>query len=109
MILQSAAARPAACFDRSARRAKPEKLSRRARHDIALRPEIAHIFADDLAVDSVREGWLQLNRESFIGVRCGVKRLVGMMGRNHLTCGRPIIHKIFVDKAAPSPPDHVNG
>src|SRR5471030_822236 len=48
-----------------AKRANPEKLSTRAKRDMALKPEIARVFAENFEVYGVRKVWRQLQRESF--------------------------------------------
>ena len=55
-----------------AKRANPEKLSTRARRDMALKPEIARVFAENFEVYGVRKVWRQLQRESFDVARCTV-------------------------------------
>ena len=47
----------------AARRRDPGKLSRRARRDLALKPEIARVFAENFEVYGVRKVWRQLGRE----------------------------------------------
>src|SRR5450756_139093 len=63
-----------------ARRANPEKLSTRAKRDMALKPEIARVFAENFEVYGVRKVWRQLQRESFDVARCTVERLMRGMG-----------------------------
>jgi len=90
-----------------AKRANPEKLSARARRDMALKPEIARVFAENFEVYGVRKVWRQLQRESFDVARCTVERLMRGMGLQGVIRGNPVRTTIS-DKAAPCPLDHVN-
>ena len=90
-----------------AKRANPEKLSARARRDMALKPEIARVFAENFEVYGVRKVWRQLQREGFDVARCTVERLMRGMGLQGVIRGKPIRTTIS-DKAAPCPLDHVN-
>lgn len=72
-------------------RRDPARLPARARRDVALKPEIARLFAENFAVYGVRKVW-QLIREMDLA---GVIR------------GRPVRTTIS-DKTAPCPRDHVN-
>ncbi|PTM39481.1 hypothetical protein C8D03_0977 [Bosea sp. 124] len=51
-----------------AKRADPEKLSVRAKRDIALQPEIARVFAENFEVYGVRKVWRQMVRERFVWI-----------------------------------------
>ena len=90
-----------------AKRANPEKLSARARRDMALKPEIARVFAENFEVYGVRKVWRQLQRESFDVARCTVERLMRGMGLQGVIRGKPV-RTTIIDKAAPCPLDHVN-
>jgi transposase InsO family protein len=90
-----------------ARRADPSRLSARARRDMALRPEIARVFAENFEVYGVRKVWRQLQRERFDIARCTVARLMRGMGLQGVIRGKPVRTTIS-DKAAPCPLDHVN-
>jgi transposase InsO family protein len=90
-----------------ARRADPSRLSARARRDMALRPEIARVFAENFEVYGVRKVWRQLQRERFDVARCTVARLMRGMGLQGVIRGKPVRTTIS-DKAAPCPLDHVN-
>jgi putative transposase len=90
-----------------AKRANPEKLSTRAKQDMALKPEIARVFAENFEVYGVRKVWRQLQRESFDVARCTVERLMRSMGLRGVIRGKPVRTTIS-DKAAPCPLDHVN-
>jgi putative transposase len=87
--------------------ANPENLSARARRDMALKPEIARVFAENFEVYGVRKVWRQLQRESFDVARCTVERLMRGMGLQGVIRGKPVRTTIS-DKAAPCPLDHVN-
>jgi putative transposase len=90
-----------------AKRANPEKLSARARRDMALKPQIARVFVENFEVYGVRKVWRQLQRESFDVARCTVERLMRGMGLQGVIRGKPVRTTIS-DKAAPCPLDHVN-
>ena len=98
---------PSTYYAHAAKRADPEKLSERARRDMALQPEIARVFAENFEVYGVRKVWRQLQRESFDVARCTVERLMRGMGLRGVIRGKPVRTTIS-DKAAPCPLDHVN-
>ena len=88
-------------------RADPAKLSARARRDMALKPEIARVFAENFEVYGVRKVWRQLAREGLGAARCTVERLMRGMGLQGVIRGKPV-RTTVQDKAAPCPLDHVN-
>lgn len=90
-----------------AKRANPENLSARARRDMALKLEIARVFAENFEVYGVRKDWWQLQRESFDVARCTVERLMRGMGLQGVIRGKPVRTTIS-DRAAPCPLRHVN-
>jgi transposase InsO family protein len=90
-----------------AKRADPTKLSARARQDIALKPEIARVFAANFEVYGVRKVWRQMVRERFDIARCTVERLMRGMGLAGVIRGKHV-RTTVQDKAAPCPLDHVN-
>jgi putative transposase len=90
-----------------AKRADPGKLSARAKRDIALKPEIARVFAENFEVYGVRKVWRQLGRESRNVARCTVARLMRNMDLQGVIRGKPV-RTTVQDKAAPCPLDHVN-
>ena len=90
-----------------AQRLDPLRLSARARRDVALKPEIARVFAENFAVYGVRKVWRQMRREGFTIARCTVERLMRDMGLAGVIRGKPVRTTIS-DKAAPCPLDHVN-
>ncbi|MET3889077.1 putative transposase [Bosea sp. OAE506] len=90
-----------------ARRADPEKLSVRAKRDIALQPEIARVFAENFEVYGVRKVWRQMVRERFDVARCTVARLMRGMGLQGVIRGKPV-RTTVPDRTAPCPLDHVN-
>jgi transposase InsO family protein len=98
---------PSTYYAHAAKRADPEKLSERARRDMALQPEIARVFAENFEVYGARKVWRQLQRESFDVARCTVERLMRGMGLQGVIRGKPVRTTIS-DKAAPCPLDHVN-
>jgi len=98
---------PSRYHARVAQRRDPEKLSRRARRDLVLTPEIARVFAENFEVYGVRKVWRQLGREGTSVARCTVERLMRSMGLQGVVRGKPVRTTIS-DKAAPCPQDHVN-
>ena len=98
---------PSTYHARVAQRRDPEKLSRRARRDLVLKPEIARVFAENFEVYGVRKVWRQLGREGTSVARCTVERLMRSMGLQGVVRGKPVRTTIS-DKAAPCPQDHVN-
>jgi putative transposase len=98
---------PSTYHDHVAKRADPEKLSARAKRDLALKPEIERVFAENFEVYGARKVWRQLNREDVTVARCTVERLMAGLGRRGVIRGKPV-RTTVQDKAAPCPLDHVN-
>ena len=98
---------PSTYHDHAAKRADPEKLSARAKRDLALKPEIERVFAENFEVYGARKVWRQLNREHIPVARCTVERLMSDLGLQGVMRGKPI-RTTVQDKAAPCPLDHVN-
>ncbi len=98
---------PSTYFAHVAARLDPAKLSARARRDLALKPEITRVFAENFAAYGARKVWRQLGREGISVARCTVERLMGEMGLQGVIRGKPVRTTIS-DKAAPCPRDHVN-
>jgi putative transposase len=63
-----------------AQRQDPSRLSARSQEDMAMKPEIARVFAENFAVYGVRKVWRQMTREGFWIARCTVERLMREMG-----------------------------
>ena len=74
---------------------------------MALKPEIARVFAENFEVYGVRKVWRQLGREGMSVARCTVERLMRSMGLQGVVRGKPVRTTIS-DKAAPCPQDRVN-
>jgi len=98
---------PSTYHEHVAQRQDPTRLSARARQDMALKPEIARVFAENFAVYGVRKVWRQMMREGYPIARCTVERLMREMGLAGVIRGKPVRTTIS-DKAAPCPLDHVN-
>ena len=98
---------PSTYHDHVAKRADPEKLSRRAKEDMALKSKITRIFNDNFAVYGARKVWRQLRREGRDVARCTVERLMQSMGLQGVIRGK-VLHTTHSDKATPCPLDHVN-
>ena len=91
----------------AAKRVDSAKLSLRAKRDLALKPEIARVFADNFGVYGVRKVWRQMQREEFDVARCTVARLMRSMRLQGVIRGKPV-RTTLSNKAAPCPLDHVN-
>jgi transposase InsO family protein len=98
---------PSTYHDHVAKRVAPEKLSARARRDMALKPEIERVFAENFEVYGARKVWRQLNRENIPVARCTVERLMADLGLQGVIRGKPV-RTTVQDKGAPCPLDHVN-
>ncbi len=88
-------------------RQAPTRLSARTPLDVALKPEIVRVFAENFAIYGVRKVWRQMMREDFAVARCTVERLMREMGLAGVIRGKPVSTTIS-DKTAPCPRDHVN-
>lgn len=84
-----------------AKRANSEKLSARARRDMALEPEIVRVFKANFEVYGVKKIWHQMVRERFVIARCTVARLMRVMGRAGVIRGKSVKTTVQ-DKAVPA-------
>jgi len=91
---------PSTYHDHVAKRDDPEKLSARAKRDLALKPEIERVFAENFEVYGARKVWRQLNREDVTVARCTVERLMADLGLQGVIRGKPV-RTTVQDKAAP--------
>ena len=82
-------------------------MSARAQRDMALKPEIEQVFAENFEVYGARKVWRQLAREGVSVARCTVERLMARLGLQGVLRGKPV-RTTVQDKAAPCPLDHVN-
>lgn len=98
---------PSTYYENIAKRLDVDRLSIRARSDIALKIEIRRGFDKNFQVYGVRKVWRQLQREGFDIARCTVSRLMKAMGLQGIIRGKPIKTTV-PDKSAPSPLDRVN-
>ncbi len=98
---------PSTYYENVAKRLDVDRLSVRARSDIALKIEIRRVFEANFRVYGVRKVWRQLKREGFDIARCTVARLMRSMGLRGIIRGKPI-RTTIPDKTAPSPLDRVN-
>ncbi len=97
---------PSTYHDHAAKRRDPAKLSARAQRDMALKPEIARVFAENFEVYA-RKVWRQMQRKGYRVARCTVERLMAEIGLQGVIRGKPV-RMTVQDKAAPCPLDHVN-
>lgn len=98
---------PSTYYENIAKRVDVDRLSARARRDIALKIEIRRVFEENFRVYGVRKVWRQLQREGFDIARCTVARLMKAMGLQGIIRGKPAKTTV-PDKSAPSPLDRVN-
>ncbi|GGD76009.1 transposase InsO family protein [Rhizobium sp. BK226] len=94
-------------YENVAKREDVDRLSVRARSDIAWKIEIRRVFEANFRVYGVRKVWRQLKREGFDIARCTVARLMRSMGLRGIIRGKPVKTTVS-DKTAPSPLDRVN-
>ncbi len=81
---------PSTYYKHVAERRDPTRLSARAQRDIALKPEVARVFAENFAVYGVRKVWRQMQREGLGIARCTVERLMRDMGLAGVIRGKPV-------------------
>jgi len=98
---------PSTYHEHAAKRADPEKCSAREKKDLALKPEIARVFADNFEVYGARKVWRQLGREGQVVARCTIERLMRTQGLRGVVRGRKCRTTIPDDSAA-RPLDRVN-
>ena len=98
---------PSTYYEHVAQRRDPSRLSALRRSDLALKPEIMRVFAENFAVYGARKVWRQLKREGFDVARCTVERLMRELGLEGAIRGKPVRTTVS-DKAAPCPLDRVN-
>ena len=98
---------PSTYYENIAKRDDVDRLSVRARRDVALKIEIRRVFEENFRVYGARKIWRQLQREGFDVARCTVSRLMRSMGLQGIIRGKPV-KTTFPDKSAPSPLDRVN-
>lgn len=95
---------PSTYYKCSAQRQDPTRLLVRAQQDVALKPEMAHVFARSVVRAAF---WRHMMGEGFTTARCMVSRLRREMGLLGVLRGKPVRTTIS-DKAPPCPLDHVN-
>ena len=91
----------------AARRRRPETAPARIKRDLALKPEVKRVFAQNFQVYGARKVWLQMNREGICVARCTVARLMKDLGLQGVVRGKPVKTTVS-DKAAQCPLDRVN-
>ncbi len=98
---------PSAYYEVVAKRTDVDRLSARARSDMAMKVEIRRVFNENFQVYGVRKVWRQLQREGYCVARCTVARLMRIMGLQGIIRGKPVKTTVS-EKAAPCPLDRVN-
>jgi putative transposase len=98
---------PSAYHKHVAQQHEPSRLSAQAQRDMTLKPEIAHVFAENFEVYGVSKVWRQMNCEGFAIAHCTDERLMRDIGLHGVIPGKPV-RTMIIDKVAPCPLDHVN-
>lgn len=98
---------PTTYYEVAAKRTDVDRLSARARSDMAMKIEIRRVFNENFQAYGARKVWRQLQREGFDIARCTVARLMRMMGLQGVIRGKPV-RTTVPDKATPCPLDRVN-
>jgi putative transposase len=98
---------PSTYHDHAVKQRDPSRLPSRAQRDLALKPEILRVHAENFGVYGVRKVWRQMRREGFEIARCTVERLMRELGLQGVVRGKPVRTTVS-DKAAPCPLDQVN-
>jgi transposase InsO family protein len=98
---------PSTYHDHAVKQRDPSRLPARAQRDLALKPEILRVHAENFGVYGVRKVWRQMQREGFGIARCTVERLMRELGLQGVIRGKPVRTTVS-DKAAPCPLDQVN-
>ncbi|WP_319497786.1 IS3 family transposase [uncultured Cohaesibacter sp.] len=98
---------PSTYYDHLAKRRDVDRLSSRARSDIAMKIEIRRVFDANFQVYGAHKVWRQMTREGFDIARCTVERLMRSMGLRGVIRGKTV-RTTVPDKSALSPLDRVN-
>ncbi len=98
---------PSTYYEVIAKRTDVDRLSARARRDIAMKVEIRRVFNENFQVYGVRKVCRQLQREGYDVARCTVARLMRGIELQGVIRGKPVKTTVS-DKAAPCPLDRVN-
>jgi len=93
--------------DHVSKRCDPTKMSAWAQRDMALKPEIERVFAENFEVYGARKVRRQLALESVSVTRCTVERLMARLALQGIIRAKPA-RTTVQDPAAPCPLDHVN-
>jgi len=105
--MQSSTDCPSSYYARVAVQRDPDKLSVRARRDMALKPEIKCVFEGNYEVYGVRKVWRQMQREGYDVARCTIERLMRELGIRGVIRGKSQ-QTTFSNKADVCPRDLVN-
>jgi putative transposase len=98
---------PSTYHDHAVKQRDLSRLPPRAQRELALKPEILRVHAENFGVYGVRKVWRQMLREGFEIARCTVERLMRELGLQGVVRGKPVRTTVS-DKAAPCPLDQVN-
>jgi hypothetical protein len=77
-------------YETLAKRMDMDRVSARARNDMAMKVEMRRVFEANFRVYGVRKVWRQLKREGFDIARCTVARLMRSMSLRGVIRGKPI-------------------
>jgi putative transposase len=97
---------PSTYHEHAARKADPERRSRRAKTDEGLMQRIERVWTENFEVYGVRKVWQQLRREGVEVARCTVQRLMKRLGLKGVIRGKAVRTTVS-DPKAPCPLDHV--
>ncbi len=92
---------PSTYYDHLAKRRDVDRLSSRARSDIAMKIEIRRVFDANFQVYGAHKVWRQMTREGFDIARCAVERLMRSMGLRGVIRGKTV-RTTVPDKSAPA-------
>ena len=81
---------PSTYHDHAVKQRDPSRLPPRAQRDLALKPEILRVHAENFGVYGVRKVWRQMRREVFEIARCTVERLMRELGLQGVIRGKPV-------------------
>jgi transposase InsO family protein len=81
---------PSTYYVHKAKHRDPERRSKRAQRDDALKPEIQRVWEENYRVYGVRKVWRQLNREGLEVPRCTVARLMRDLSLRGVVRGRRV-------------------
>jgi putative transposase len=98
---------PSTWYARAAKKADPDKRSKRAKADAEMSLKIRQAYEENFGIYGVRKIWHTLKRQEVEVARCTVARLMKAMGLQGVIRGKPVKTTVQ-DKKQPCPLDHLN-